>query len=745
MTEIYQSERDVRISKVHKMKSMWIIPFAQSFDKKNLISDIIKEYDSKDLRDINDIIPSPLNQVQTAGRVMLYRSHGKLAFAKLLDSTDEIQLMFHRDNCKILKFENWEYKYVNELNNPDWEAMSAYKFAEKLMDMWDFIWVSWEVFKTHKWELTIFVSEFKFLSKCIRWLPEKFHWLQDQEELYRKRYLDMTMNPDTYKRFLFKSKFYQTLREFYTQEWFIEIQTSILGNAASWAAAKPFITHHNDFDTDLYLRIAFETSLKKATVGRFEKVFEIGQDFRNEWSDPSHLQEFTQVEHYAVYRNYEDNMRFMEKLIDYVFDKMNIDRKIKVKDKEWIEKEVDFTTPRERIDYVAWVNKASWLDITQYSMDDSDKLRADIRSKWIEFPWMDEMWTTTLIDYLYKKVLRPQIIWPSFIYNYPKIMQPLARISDINPNIVEQFQLIVNGREMCKAYSELVDPLLQKANFDEQAQAAAQWDQEATASDDDFVAAMEYGMPPQSWFGMWIERILAILTQQDNLRDVVMFPVMKPEITVSSFGKGGEPLVVEDLKKDNSSYSKEIEKSDLSSYWTLPSLDQAHWLVEKYLTETKKHCEDVAKVMKYFANKLWQNENLRYIAWLLHDIDRDHIGKDATNHLGEQFENIMKEIDAPQLFVDDLKSHYTTHTWIAVDSLLRKYLISVDELASFVVTVALMRPTWLSDLEFSSVKKKLKDKKFAAWVDREEVKNCEKYLNIPLEEFTLDVIKALQS
>lgn len=735
MTEVYQSERDVRISKVHKMKSMWIIPFAQSFDKKNLISDIIKEYDSKSLRDINDIIPSPVNQVQTAGRVMLYRSHGKLAFAKLLDSTDEIQLMFHRDNCKILKFENWEYTYVNELNTPDAESMSAYKFAEKMMDMWDFIGVSWEVFKTHKGELTIFVSEFKFLSKCVRGLPEKFHWLHDQEDLYRKRYLDMTMNPETYQRFLFKSKFYQKLREFYTREWFVEIQTSILWNAASWAAAKPFITHHNDFDTDLYLRIAFETSLKKATVGRFEKVFEIGQDFRNEWSDPSHLQEFTQVEHYAVYWNYEDNMKFMEKLIDFIFDEMKLDRKIKVKDKEWVEKEVDFTTPRERVDYVAWVNKASWLDITKYSMDDADKLRADIQSKWIEFPWMEDMWTTTLIDYLYKKVLRPQIIWPSFIFNYPKIMQPLARISDINPNIVEQFQLIVNGREMCKAYSELVDPLLQKANFDEQAQAAAQWDQEATASDDDFVAAMEYGMPPQSWFGMWIERILAILTQQDNLRDVVMFPVMKPELNHPTSSINEIQKVIDTFQNN----------SDISSYWILPPLDQVDWLVDKYLTETKKHCEDVAKVMKYFAHKLWQDENLRYIAWLLHDIDRDHIGKNASNHLGEQFDAIMSEIKAPQLFIDDLKSHYTIHTWVAVDSLLRKYLISVDELASFVVTVAIMRPTWLSDLEFSSVKKKLKDKKFAAWVDREEVQNCEKYLGIPIEEFTKDVIKALQN
>lgn len=220
----------------------------------------------------------------------------------------------------------------------------------------------------------------------------------------------MTMNPETYQRFLFKSRFYQLLREFYTQEGFVEIQTPILDNAASGAAAKPFITHHNDFDLDVYLRIAFETSLKKATVGRFEKVFEIGQDFRNEGSDPSHLQEFTQVEHYAVYWNYEDNMRFTERMMDFLFEQLHLAKKLKVKDKDGVIKEVDFTTPWERIDYTKAVHEASGLDISQYGEADADQLRADIRAKGIEFEKMDQMGTTTLIDYLYKKVLRPKIV-----------------------------------------------------------------------------------------------------------------------------------------------------------------------------------------------------------------------------------------------------------------------------------------------------------------------------------------------
>lgn len=521
-------EKEVRTQKIQKIKDFWIVPYAQSFDKTHMIWDIIAKYSSQTLRDINDIIENSDVQVSTAGRVMLFRSHWKLSFGRLLDSTGQIQLMFHRDVVKIMKIEWEKEELVSVMKNPQWEEITAYKFLDKMMDMWDFMGVKWEMFFTHKGELTIFVKEFKFLSKAIRPLPEKFHGLTDQEELYRKRYLDMTMNEETYKRFLFKSKFYKTLRDFYTQEWFTEIQTPILDNAASGAAAKPFVTHHNDYDLDVYLRIAFETSLKKATVWRFEKVFEIGQDFRNEGSDPSHLQEFTQVEHYAVYRNYEDNMKFTEKMFDYIFDNMWIERKFDVKDKDGNIKQVDFTTPWERIDYTKGISDASGIDIAQYGSEDADKLRKDIQDKWISFQWMEIMGTTTLIDYLFKKVLRPKIIGPAFIYNYPVIMQPLARISDKDNWIVEQFQLLVNGREICKAYSELVDPLLQQENFDKQSDAAEKWDDEATSGDDSFVMAMEYGMPPQSGFGMWLERILAILTQQDNLRDVVMFPLMKP-------------------------------------------------------------------------------------------------------------------------------------------------------------------------------------------------------------------------
>jgi len=715
-----QSERDVRISKVHKMKKLWITPFANKFDKKDQIEDIIKNYENRNFRDIEDIIKHPEIQVMLAGRIMLHRMHWKIGFAKILDSTEEIQIMFHKDNCKIT---NQNQEPVFELKDENQE-MSAYKFFEKMVDVWDFLWVKWEVFRTHKWELTIFVPEFTFLSKAIRPLPEKFHGLQNQESIYRQRYLDLTVNPDSYKRFLLRSKFMQVLRNFYYENWFIEVETSILWNSASWAAANPFITHHNDFDLDMYLRISPETALKMLTAGRFEKVFEVAKDFRNEWSDPSHHQEFTVIEHYATYRNYQNNMDFTEKMFDFVFDKIpEFNKIINIADKDWNIREVNFQTPRDRIDYVEQVKKDSWIDVSIYEEDDEWKLRQDILEKWLHREWIHEQGLTTMIDYLYKKVTRPKIVWPAFIYNYPKTMQPLARGNDQDNKIVEQWQLLVNGRELIKAYSELVDPLEQQANFDKQAEALAKWDNEATSGDDDFVLAMEHWMPCQSGRWMGIDRIFSILTTQNNLRDVILFPLMKPI----------------------NSWNKKLSTEKDVCYGNIPELSKAEKTAEKYLKETLQHCRQVAKIMKYFANKLWENEDLRYIAWLLHDVDRDHIWKIADLHLWDEFDKIMNELWASEELKNDIKAHAHFLTGVQPQTLLAKYLVSVDELSGLIYAYSLMRPEWLEWMKRSSLNKKIKDKSFASGVDREEVKNCEKFLNIPLEEFSSEIISAIKN
>ncbi|MEF2174866.1 MAG: lysine--tRNA ligase [Candidatus Absconditabacteria bacterium] len=518
----YPKESIERIEKLNKLKNAGVIPYANKFPDKQDISFLIENKGT--LKDGDTLTQTGAEGIfKTAGRLTLFRSHGKISFGKIIDCSGIIQICLVRD---LVVF-NKGKETVNSLKVGEQEY-TAYKLFEKMIDLGDIIGVSGDLFLTKHGEITLFVKEFQLLSKAIRPLPEKFHGIQDKETLYRQRYLELISDDDAYKRFLFRSKLVKTLRDFYDENGFIEVETPVLGNAASGAAAAPFITHHNYFDHDFYLRISPETALKKTTVGRFEKIFEIARDFRNEGSDPSHLQEFTMVEHYAAFWNFEDNMQFTEKMFDYLFSKLNLDKIVKIKDKEGIEREVNFTTPWEKIDYIQGVKNSCGIDVQTYTMEDGDILRQDIRAKGIEFEGMDKMGTTTLIDYLYKKVLRPNILGPAFVYNYPKTMQPLARVSDENENIVEQFQLVVNGWEMLKAYSELVDPIIQQKNFDEQAQAQAQGDEEATSGDSEFVHAMEYGMPPQSGFGMGIDRLVTILLGLENLRDSILFPLVKP-------------------------------------------------------------------------------------------------------------------------------------------------------------------------------------------------------------------------
>ncbi len=540
----YSKESQDRQKKIQSLKEAGVICYANNYQGKQDIS-TIQQWEAKDL---DALTGSWIKTYKTAGRVMSLKSHGKLAFAKIRDHTGTIQISFMRD---MVEFHtgNENTQTVTSLML-DGEEKTAYKIAEKYIQVWDYIWVKGDLFETKHGELTLFVSEFQILAKAVRPLPEKWHGVTDQETIYRQRYLDLVMNEESFHRFNLRSKVLQVLRAYYHTNDFIEIETPILGNAASGAAAQPFITHHNDFDEDFFLRIALEMPLKKATVGRFERVVEFWREFRNEGSDPSHLQEFSAIEHYAAWWNYEDNMKFTEEMFDYLFENIpELSRKVMIKDKQGNEKQVDFSTPWERVDYIAGVKEKSGIDVSQYGPEDEEKLRKTIQDAGYTWEGIELQATATMIDYLYKKVLRPSIVGPAFVYNYPKTMQPLARQNDENPDIVEQWQLVVNGWEIIKAYSELVDPKIQQQNFEDQAEALEKWDEEATSSDDDFVLAMEYGMPPQSGWWMWIERLLALLTGQDNLRDVVLFPLMKTDTNTSK--KKGTNIAVILLNKES--------------------------------------------------------------------------------------------------------------------------------------------------------------------------------------------------
>lgn len=510
----------VRQQKLEKMRGFGVSVYPETFSKRHTIGSLQTRGDAT-FRAIEEIIPAPTVDVETAGRIVLYRNFGKIAFAHLQDDSGRIQIMFSKENCRI----SHAGASVTRLGTEE-EGIDAFKFAEKLLDLGDFIGIRGELFRTHKGELTVFVSEFTFLGKALRPLPEKFHGLADGEAKYRERHLDLITDDSVMKRFQFRSDFIRNLREFYWKEGFTEIEGQVLTNAATGAASRPYITHQNAMDTDVFLRISHEIPLKLMNLAGMDKIFELGKAFRNEGQDPSHLPEHLHLEHNANYWTFRDNIAFTEKMFDYLFDTLKIDRKRKILNKNEELVDVDFTTPWAKLDYIELVKKDTGIDVSKY--DDVVKLRADIAAQGIAIEGMDQMGLTTLIDYLYKKMSRPKIINPTFLYNYPIVLKPFARRNDAHPDQADAFQLVINGWELVNSYSELVDPIDQAERFRAGEAALADGDEEAMTGDAEFIRAMEYGMPPISGWGMGVDRIIALLTEQNNLRDVILFPLMKP-------------------------------------------------------------------------------------------------------------------------------------------------------------------------------------------------------------------------
>lgn len=489
--EDLQRERLDRVKKLELLKSKDIIPYADKFERTHTCFEAAGlELGTK---------------VAVAGRVMLLRDMGKITFGHIKDYYGKVQFVLRSGDI----------------------APDDYKAFSKTVDMGDFVGLEGEVGKTQKGEISVFVTKYTFLSKALRPMPEKWHGIKDQETKYRKRYLDLISNQETMDRFKFRSDFIWELRKFYNENGFVEVDTPVLCNAASGAMAKPFITHHNALDTDVFLRIAPEIYLKEAIVGGFDKVFEVARSFRNEGMDPSHLQDFTLLEHYASYWDYKDNMRFTEKMLTTVVKKLKGTLEVEIVNRDGEKKLVDLSPSWETITMRDLIKRDSGIDIEEFAT--AEALRAEIKKNGLTFDDIDKLGRGNMIDNLYKKVSRVKIVNPTFVINHPIDLSPLARRNDANPMITDRFQLVVNGWEIVNAYSELVDPIDQAARFDSQQQLREGGDEEAMAKDNDYVEAMEYGMPPMSGWGMGIERIVALLTEQDNLRDVVLFPLMRPE------------------------------------------------------------------------------------------------------------------------------------------------------------------------------------------------------------------------
>jgi len=714
----FRSMDPIRLQKIERLRAAGKIPYASSFDRTHTM---IEAREAKDG-----------TIVSIAGRIMLHRDMGKLTFAALQDHSGRLQIAFKTD----------------EMGQEAYDEMLA------ALDLGDIIGVNGERFTTQKGEPTILVKEWTMLTKALRQPPEKWHGIADQETAWRQRYLDLTSNRETFDRFQFRSNFIRKMREFYWSKGFTEVETPVLVNAASGALATPFKTHHEAYDLDIYLRIAPETFLKECLVGGFDRVFEVARVFRNEGVDPSHLQDFTMVEHYASYWDYRENMRFTEEMIETLLKDLLGTTKVKIPDRDGNVVEVDFKAPWPRLTLREAILKASGIDIEQ--CESADNLRTAMVKQKIKLDVpVEKLGRGNLIDQLYKKVSRPSIVQPTFLVEHPIDLSPLARRNDENPQVVDRFQLVVSGWEIVNAYSELVDPVDQAERFDEQAKANAKGDSDAHRKDDDYIAALEYGCPPCSGWGMGIDRIVALLTCQANLRDVVLFPLMKPlqassgqRVASSEDEKANRKPLAANRSSEETKTALPVGNEHLlqhADYGHL--LEGAHGLIAEHAKQTKAHLLATGAAMEALAKRFGGDTQTWKVAGMLHDLDWDHLDKDYEKHCGEPLAEMLKTIKAPEELLADIRAHYASKygAEYPLDTMLRKSLYCVDELTGFIIAVTLVRPSKkLFDVEVSSIKKKLKDKGFAAQVDREQIKQCETLLNIPLDEFVGIVLEAMK-
>lgn len=494
--------RDRRIEKLEHLREAGITAYPDRFERTHTLSEVKELPD--DWKDV----------VRICGRLIAKRDMGKLTFAKLQDLDGDMQLMLTRGG----------------LAEDEEESRKLYKLFSKKIDLWDFVGVEGSITRTKKGELTLAVTAWTFLGKSLQSPPEKFKGVTDLEMNWRQRYLDLVTNQDSRDRFRLRTRMVRAIRAHLDENSFEEVETPILCTQASGALARPFLSHHNSMNMPVVMRIAPETYLKRLIVAGYDRVYEFARCFRNEGMDASHLQDFTMLEYYASYWNYEDNMAFTETMLRKVIQESLGTLQIKRG-----ERTIDFAGEWPRVTLRDTILEHAGIDID--TCDDADALRAAVEAKGIELEKLGAG-RGSLVDQLYKRTARPNLIQPTFLIGHPTDLSPLARRNDDDPRRADRFQLVVDSWEVINAYSELVDPLDQRARLEDQAAQKSAGDDEAMSLDDDYLLAMEYGMPPISGWGMGIDRFVALLCDAPNLRDVVWFPLLKPT------GPGREPVRV---------------------------------------------------------------------------------------------------------------------------------------------------------------------------------------------------------
>ncbi|MFK8036719.1 MAG: lysine--tRNA ligase [Crocinitomicaceae bacterium] len=553
MSHINLSEQEIqRRDTLDKLRDQGVNPFPADLFPVNALS-----------KDIKDNFEEG-KTVIIAGRLMARRIQGKASFGEIQDSAGRIQVYFNRDEI-CPDEDKWKY---NDL----------YK---KLLDIGDFIGIEGHLFKTQVGEISVWVKEFKLLSKALKPLPQpktdedgKVHdGFTDPEMRYRQRYVDLVVNPHVKNVFVKRTKLFTAMRQFFTDAGYFEVETPILQPIAGGAAARPFKTHHNALDIPLYLRIANELYLKRLIVGGFDGVFEFSKNFRNEGMDRTHNPEFTAMEIYVAYKDYNWMMEFTEKLLEHCAMVVNGSSK-----SIFGEHEIEFKAPYKRV-----TMRQSIIDFTEFDIDGKTEEELRTAALGMGIPVDETMGKGKLIDEIFGEKCEGNYIQPTFIIDYPKEMSPLCKEHRENPELTERFELMVCGKEVANAYSELNDPIDQRERFEAQLKLAAKGDDEAGEFiDQDFLRALEYGMPPTSGLGIGMDRLIMYLTNNPSIQEVLLFPQMKPETKSKlSVELNEEQKQILDLLKGNSPQGLEDLK-------TISGLSNKKWdKAIKYLTKNK--------------------------------------------------------------------------------------------------------------------------------------------------------------
>jgi len=477
----------VRLEKLAELKAKGINPFGEKFEPTHHAQDILER--AQELIDNQE-------EVVVAGRLMAKRGHGKAGFANLQDVSGQVQI----------------YSRLNDVGE---EAHELFKKS----DIGDILGVRGTVFITQKGEVTIAAKSLTLLTKSLQPLPEKFHGLKDVELRYRQRYVDLIMNPEVKKTFILRSKIIQAMREYLDKQGFLEVETPTLHAIAGGAAARPFITHHNALDIDLYMRIALELHLKRLIVGGMERVYEIGRVFRNEGISTKHNPEFTMMELYQAYADYYDMMKLTEEMIAYIAQKCLGSTKIIYQGME-----IDLTPPWTRITMVDAVKKYAGIDFNEIKSDEEAREAA----KKLNIAVSKDAVKGSILNEIFEETVEPHLVQPTFIMDYPIEVSPLAKRKSDDPNFTYRFEAFIVSRETANAFSELNDPIDQKERFMKQVEQREKGDDEAHMMDEDFVKALEYGMPPTGGLGIGIDRLVMLLTDSASIRDVILFPTLRP-------------------------------------------------------------------------------------------------------------------------------------------------------------------------------------------------------------------------